>query len=88
MDPVSIGIVLAAVLAGPRLYGMVQSGQLDSTGALIRALVIVVVCIAGASYLGRLAEGYQQDRRRREAIEALTSAIEQQQAAEKQTDDA
>ena len=37
MNPVGVGIALAAVLAGPRLYGMVQAGELDSTGALQRA---------------------------------------------------
>ena len=87
MSPTRIGVALAAVLSGPRLYGMVRAGELDSTGALVRAAIVAAVCIAGATFLGRLAEDYQKERRRREAIERLTAAIEKERAASGDTRD-
>ncbi|MFI7585891.1 hypothetical protein ACIB24_02305 [Spongisporangium articulatum] len=76
MNPMGIGILVAAVLAGPRLYGMVESGELTGTGALLRGGAVAIACIAGVSFIMSLAKGYAEERRRHHAIEALTAAIE------------
>jgi len=77
-----VGLVLAAVVAGPPLYGLVQDGGLDADSGLLRYALVAGVCALGAGWIGGLVRGYEADarRRRREAlIEEARQALEAQQ---------
>jgi hypothetical protein len=82
MTPLRVGAVLAAVVAGPPLYGLVQDGGLDADGGLLRYVLVAAACALGAGWIGGLVRGYEADarRRRREAlIEEARQALEAQQ---------
>jgi hypothetical protein len=82
MTPLRVGVVLAAVVAGPPLYGLVQDGGLDADGGLLRYALVAAACALGAGWIGGLVRGYEADarRRRREAlIEEARQALEAQQ---------
>jgi hypothetical protein len=53
------GLLLAALVAGPPLWGLVQAGQLESGTALTRALLVAAACAVGVALVGRIARGYQ-----------------------------
>jgi hypothetical protein len=86
MSPLRMGALLAALVAGPPLYGLVQDGGLDADTGLLRYGLVAAACAVGAGWIGSLVRAYEADasRRRREALveqarEAL-EALEAQQA--------
>ena len=82
MSPLRIGVVLAAVVAGPPLYGLVQDGGLDTDSGLLRYALVAAVCAVGAGWIGSLIRSYEADarRRRREAlVDEARTALEAQQ---------
>lgn len=82
MSPLRIGVVLAAVVAGPPLYGLVQDGGLDADSGLVRYALVAAACAIGAGWIASLVRSYEADarRRRREAlIEETLTALEAQQ---------
>jgi predicted lipid-binding transport protein (Tim44 family) len=88
MNSLLIGGALAAVFAGPRLYSMVQSGQLDGTTALLRGLLVAAVCAVGVTYLQRLVAGYDREWERTSTRENLLTAIAEAEAAKKRQEEA
>jgi hypothetical protein len=58
---IMIGMVLAAVVAGPPLYGLVQTGQLAPDTALTRAALVAGARAVGVGLIGRLARGYHAE---------------------------
>jgi hypothetical protein len=68
------GVLVAAVVAGPPLWSLVQSGELDGGAALIRAALVAGGCALAASLIGRLVRGYETDARRRRRNELLDQA--------------
>jgi hypothetical protein len=76
MNPMALGGGVAAVLAGPPLYGLVQAGQMDGSTALLRGLLVAVVCAVGATYVMRIVTGYEKDWERKARIEALLEAVD------------
>jgi hypothetical protein len=92
MSPLRVGALLAAVVAGPPLYGLVQDGGLDADTGLLRYGLVALACALGASWIGSLVRAYEADasRRRREALieqarEALESHRSQQTQQGQQT---
>jgi hypothetical protein len=88
VNPLRLGILLAAVIAGPPLWVLVQSDQLDSGAALERWAMVAAVCSLAASGLGALVRAYEEQARKqhrekliREAQEALESAAQGERAA-------
>ena len=82
MSPLRAGVLLAAVVAGPPLYGLVQEGGLDADSGLLRWALVAGACALGAGWIGGLVRDYEADarRRRREAlIEQARVALEAQQ---------
>ena len=77
MNPLALGLAVAAVLAGPPLYGMFQSGAIDGVGALFRGLVVAVISAVGASWLLDLVRRYERLQIRQEKRTALLRAIAQ-----------
>jgi hypothetical protein len=87
MSSLRIGALLAAVVAGPPLYGLVQDGGLDTDSGLLRYGLVALACAAGAGWIGSLVRAYEADasRRRREAlIEQAREALESHQSQESQ----
>ena len=75
MNALRIGVVVAAVVAGPPLWSLVRSGELDGSSALTRAALVAGVCAVAASCIGRLVRSYQADARRRRRDELLAQAL-------------
>jgi hypothetical protein len=63
------GVLLAALVAGPPLWSLVRSGELDGTSAITRAALVAAACAIAASWIGRLLHGYEADSRRRQREE-------------------
>jgi hypothetical protein len=82
-----VGGAVAAVMAGPPLYGMVQSGELDGTTAIGRGLLVAGACAAGASFVLSLIRQYEEEDARKTKREALLTAIaEAEEAAQRHAD--
>jgi hypothetical protein len=91
MSPLRIGALLAAVVAGPPLYGLVQDGGLDTDTGLLRYGLVALACAVGAWWITSLVRAYEADasQRRREAlIEEAREAIEAQQGQQHAPGDA
>ena len=61
MSPLTVGVGVAAVMAGPMLYSLVQHGQLDGTSAIARGLLVAAVCAVAASYLQGVVNQFQRE---------------------------
>jgi hypothetical protein len=84
MSALRAGVVLAAVVAGPPLYGLVQDGGLDADSGLLRYALVAAACAVGAGWIGSLVRSYEADarRRRRDAlVDEARKALEAQQNA-------
>ena len=87
MSALRAGALLAAVVAGPPLYGLVQDGRLDADTGLLRYGLVAIACAVGAGWIGSLVRAYEADtsRRRREAlIEQAREALESHQSQQSQ----
>lgn len=74
VTPLRAGLFLAAVVAGPPLWSLAAGGALDSDAALARWGLVAAGCAAGAEAVGRLADGYAAQGRRRRALGAVVEA--------------
>jgi hypothetical protein len=86
MSALRIGALLAAVVAGPPLYGLVQDGGLDADTGMLRYGLVALACAVGAGGIASLVRAYEADatRRRREALlEEAREAIQAQQVQQK-----
>ena len=84
MSALRAGALLAAVVAGPPLYRLVQDGGIDADTGLLRYGLVAIACAVGAGWIGSLVRSYEADarRRRREAlIKETLAALEAQQKA-------
>jgi hypothetical protein len=83
MSPLTVGAAVAAVLAGPPLYMLVNNGELDGTSAMGRGLLVAAACVVGAAYIQDVITGYEDeiDRKQAEHIQKLAEAERQAQAA-------
>ena len=90
MNPLLVGGAVAAIMAGPSLYGMVQSGQLDGSSALGRGLLVAGACAAGAWYVLNLLRQYEKeadvDARRKQ--QALLTAVGEAEEAKRRRESA
>jgi hypothetical protein len=87
MSPLRVGALLAAVVAGPSLYGLVQDGGLDGDTGLLRYGLVAIACAVGAGWIASLVRDYEADarRRRHEAlIEQAREALQAQQTQQAQ----
>jgi hypothetical protein len=85
MNALVVGGAVAAVMAGPPLYGMVQTGELDGTSAIGRGLLVAGACAAGAAYVLKLLRQFEQEGDRKAKREKLLIAIaEADEAAKRQ----
>ena len=71
VKPLRLGLLAAALIAGPPLYGLVQDGSIDSVTALQKAGIVAMACAIAFSWLRGLIIDYQAqveiDRRRKAA---------------------
>jgi hypothetical protein len=80
VKPLRLGVLLAAVVAGPPLWAMVQSDELASGAAMERWAAVAAICSLAASGLAALVRGYEQqlDKQRREKlVERAEQAIDE-----------
>ena len=78
---------MAALMAGPSLYSMVQTGQMDGSTALFRGLVVAGACALGVAYVLSLVAGYEAEWKRKNDHAELMKAIgEAEEAAQRQLD--
>ena len=71
--PVRLGILAAALIAGPPLYRLVQEGSLDSTTALTKVGIVALGITIGISWIRGLVVDYQAEielEKRRKAARA------------------
>jgi hypothetical protein len=65
-----LALLITAVVAGPQLYSLVQTGQLSGDAAVLRAAAVLVGCLVGLASIKRLMIGYHTEQatvaRRRE----------------------
>jgi hypothetical protein len=77
--PLRLGVLLAVVVAGPPLWAMVRSDQLDSGAAMQRWAAVAAICSLAASGLAALVRGYEQQlakQRREKLLEQAEQEIE------------
>ena len=82
MSPTRIGVGLAALVAGPPLYALVQRGDIDLVTALQRGGVVAAGCFGGAWVVMKIVDGYARAgaaaarARRKAAISAALAELE------------
>jgi hypothetical protein len=86
MNPLVVGGGIAAVVAGPPLYALVQGGQLDGTSAFERWLIVAVLCVVGVSWVQKIMTGYEKEWRQKDREEAQKAADEAMAEAQRQAD--
>jgi hypothetical protein len=77
--PLRLGVLLAVVVAGPPLWALVRTDQLDEGAALERWAAIAAICSLAASGLAALVRVYEEQirkQRREKLIEQAQEAIE------------
>ncbi|HVN13076.1 MAG TPA: hypothetical protein VMT69_13355 [Kineosporiaceae bacterium] len=74
MNGSRIGILVAAVVAGPPLWSLVQSGELDAESALLRGGLVAVACAVAWSWIAKLGRDYAAEARRRQRQALLAQA--------------
>jgi hypothetical protein len=75
-----LGVLLAAVIAGPPLWAMVRSDQLDSGAAMERWAAVAAICSLAASGLAAMVRAYEQQlakQRREKLIEQAERIIDE-----------
>ena len=83
MNPLVVGGGVAAVMAGPSLYNLVQNGELDSSTAIGRGLLVAGVCAGGATYVLSLVRTYEKEGERKAKHEALLITLAEAEEAAK-----
>ena len=74
MNGLRVGVLVAAVVAGPPLWSLAQSGEIDGETALLRGGLVAVACAVAWSWIARLVRDYEVDARRRRRQELLAHA--------------
>lgn len=79
LDPVTSGLVLAAVIAGPSLWSLYSVGNIDLTTALLHGGLVALGCALGISGINQLIADYRvrvdRERRIREMMDALEGVV-------------
>jgi hypothetical protein len=83
MNSLLIGSAVAVVMAGPPLYHLVQTGQLDSTTAIGRGVLVAGACAGGTSFLFSIIREYEKEAERKEKRQAMMAALAEAEEATK-----
>lgn len=75
-DAPVVGLLLAAVIAGPRLYSLYQDGNLDVETALLHGGLVAVGCSLGVSMVNHLIADYRAQADRERRIQEMMDALE------------
>lgn len=59
MSPGRAGVLTAIVLTGWPLYQLVEAGQLDVSGALLRGILVAIAATVGIRWVQGLMEGFE-----------------------------
>jgi hypothetical protein len=88
MNALLLGGAVAVVMAGPPLYALVEAGQLDSSTAVGRGLLVAGVAAVGVSYVLSLVRDYEKEGERKAKRAALMKAMAEAEQAAKRHQDA
>ncbi|HST81966.1 MAG TPA: hypothetical protein VLL08_09565 [Kineosporiaceae bacterium] len=88
MNALLVGATVAVVMAGPPLYHLVQTGQLDGTTAIGRGLLVAGACAGGVAFLFSIIRDYEKEAERKEKRQALMDALAEAEEAAKRHADA
>lgn len=58
MTALRLGALVAALVAGPRLWTLVDAGDLDPITALVRWAAVAACCALGVAVIGRIVADY------------------------------
>jgi hypothetical protein len=76
VDPVTAGVLIAAVIAGPPLWSLYRAGNLDLGTALLHGGLVAAGCGAGLGVVNRLIAGYRVQVDREQRIGQMMDAVE------------
>jgi hypothetical protein len=60
MRALAFGIVAAALLAGPKLYGLVGDGSMSGDTAVLRGGLLAVACAVGFALVASIGAAYSR----------------------------
>jgi succinate dehydrogenase/fumarate reductase cytochrome b subunit len=63
VSTIRIAAAVAAVTAGPKLYALVEAGDLSATSALVRWSAVAAACAVGVTGIRRIVADYTQQAR-------------------------
>jgi hypothetical protein len=79
LDPVTSGLALAAVIAGPSLWSLYSVGNIDLTTALLHGGLVALGCGVGISGINQLIADYRvradRERRIRQMMDTLEGVV-------------
>lgn len=67
MENLRWGVLVAALVAGPKLWSLVSVGDLDGTTALLRWSAVVAACTLGVAGVRRIVADYEEQARAADA---------------------
>lgn len=76
LDPVTFGLLLACVIAGPPLWALYRSGDIDLMTFLLHGELITIGCGVGITALNGLIAEYRRQADREQRIRQVMDAIE------------
>ena len=62
MENVRWGVLVAALVAGPKLWSLVSAGDLDGGTAMLRWAAVAAACTLGVAGLRRIVADYEAQR--------------------------
>jgi hypothetical protein len=60
MRALAFGILAACVLAGPKLYALVEDGSMNGEAAMMRGGIVAIACAVGFAFVASLSSTYRE----------------------------
>jgi hypothetical protein len=76
VDPVSYGLLLAAVVAGPPLWALYRAGDIELVTFLLHGGLVAVGCGVGINAINGLIAEYRRQADREQRIQQMMDAID------------
>jgi hypothetical protein len=76
LDPPTVGLLIAAVVAGPPLYTLYQGGDIALSTVLVHGGLVAAGCAFGVSLVNRLIADYRAQADRERRIQEMMDSLE------------